>query len=80
VAVYSRQKAGSIYPVGGGIYVMGLIRVKGSWQGRIAVPQGTAGKDISAMRQFKRLANRHFPACRNAGWVGGDTGGFFGKG
>jgi len=80
IAVYSRNAEGSIYPVGGGIYVMGLVRVKGAWAGRIAVPAGYAGKDISALKVFKDLANRAFPACKGEGWVGGDTGGFFGRG
>lgn len=79
VAVYSHNKFRSIYTVGGDIYVMGLIRLKGSWNGTIAEPEGWEGKDISASEEFKQLAKQYFPACRNDGWVGGDTGGFFGK-
>lgn len=36
------------------------------------------GKDISASNDFKKLAKKYFPACKNDGWVGGDTGGLFG--
>ncbi len=78
IAVYSHNESGSIYPVGGGIYVMGLIRVEGNWNGRIAEPKGWEGKDISASDAFKKLAIMYFPACKKDGWVGGDTGGFFG--
>jgi hypothetical protein len=44
-AVYSRKSAGSIYQTGEGFFVMGQIRVKGSWNGRIAEPYGWAGGD-----------------------------------
>ncbi|HOS38374.1 MAG TPA: CAP domain-containing protein [Spirochaetota bacterium] len=79
VAVYSRTAAASVYPVGGGIHVMGLIRLKGTWNGRIAEPDGWAGRDISAAREFKRLAGQYYQSCGGDCWVGGDTGGFFGK-
>ena len=79
VAVYSHNKLKSIYSVGGDIYVMGLIRMKGTWNGSIAEPDGWQGKDISASPELKKLAIKYFPACGNDGWLGGDTGGFFGK-
>lgn len=80
VAVYSHEKEGSIYSVSPTIHVMGLIRVKGRYIGRVAHPDGWVNKDISAAQVFKDLANKYFPACKGGGWVGGDTGGFFGQG
>jgi len=79
IAVYSHNKFKSIYPVSETIYVMGLIRVKGTWDGTIAIPEGWEGKDISASDEFKKMANKYFPACKNGGWAGGDTGGFFNR-
>lgn len=79
IAVYSHNRTGSIYSVGNGIYVMGLIRMKGTWNNNIAEPEGWQGKDISASEQFKKFAIHYFPACGNDGWIGGDTGGFFGR-
>ncbi len=78
IACYSRNQAGSIYSVGDGIYVMGQIRVKGRYIGRIFHPQGYEGKDISGAKKFKTLCNQTFPAARSGGWAGGDTGGWFG--
>jgi len=78
IAVYSHNPIGSIYSVGGDIYVMGQIRVQGKYDGRIFQPKGYEGVDISAAQYFKDLANKTFPACKGGGWVGGDTGGWFG--
>lgn len=80
VACYSHQEEGSIYSVGDGIYVMGQVRVPGSYVGRICRPQGYESADISAETQFKELCVRNLPnVCKgNSYWVGGDTGGWFG--
>lgn len=76
VAFYSRDPAKAVYSVGGGIYVVGQIRLKGKYIGRIFHPEGYENQDISAAPAFKEL-------CRNTfgveGWAGGDTGGWFGK-
>ncbi len=80
IACYSRSKQGSIYSVGGGIYVMGQIRLEGKYKGRIFEPKGYEGKDISAAQEFKDLCNETFPAAKGGGWAGGDTGGWFGLG
>ncbi|HEY9849223.1 MAG TPA: hypothetical protein V6D28_07175 [Leptolyngbyaceae cyanobacterium] len=78
VACYSRNEEGSIYSVGGGIYVMGQIRLQGRYIGRIFHPKGYENKDISAAQEFKDLCNQTFPTARGGGWAGGDTGGWFG--
>ena len=78
IACYSRNKKGSIYSVGGGIYVMGQIRLQGQYIGRIFHPKGYEHRDISAASEFKDLCNETFPACQGGGWAGGDTGGWFG--
>lgn len=78
IACYSRNEEGSIYSVGGGIYVMGQIRLQGRYIGRIFHPKGFENKDISAAQEFKDLCNQTFPTARGGGWAGGDTGGWFG--
>ena len=77
IAAYSHNKKGSAYSVGGDIYVMGLIRLKGEYVGRICHPKGYLNKDISAEKKFKQLASQYFKACIGKCWAGGDTGGFF---
>jgi hypothetical protein len=79
VACYSRNAAHSAYSVGGGIYVVGQMRLRGHYDGRIFQPHGYAGKDISAESHFKQLCGEALAACRRgACWAGGDTGGWFG--
>ncbi|MGI2904865.1 hypothetical protein [Tolypothrix sp. VBCCA 56010] len=77
IACYSRNEEGSIYSVGGGIYVVGQIRLQGRYIGRIFHPKGYEGKDISAAQKFKTLCNETFSAARSLCWASGDTGGWF---
>ena len=76
VAFYSRDPAKAVYSVGGGIYVVGQIRLKGRYIGRIFHPEGYEYQDISAVSEFKALCRQTFGV---EGWAGGDTGGWFGK-
>lgn len=75
VAFYTRDKEKGIYSVGGGIYVVGQIRLKGQYIDRVFHPDGYEHQDISAVEEFKKLGKETFQAdC----WAGGDTGGWFG--
>lgn len=79
VAAYSRRKEKSVYSVGGDIYVMGQVRVPGSYQERICLPVGYEKADIAADPQFKLMFAKVLPkACKEGCWAGGDTGGWFG--
>lgn len=80
IACYSRQQDNSIYPVGGGMYVMGQVRVPGSYESRICRPKGYEQADISAEPKFKQLCHVSLPNTCNGDscWAGGDTGGWFG--
>ena len=79
VAAYSRRKEKSVYSVGGGMYVMGQVRVPGSYKERICLPVGYEKADISADPQFKLIFSQILPsACKEGCWAGGDTGGWFG--
>jgi hypothetical protein len=80
IAAYSHNKRNSVYSVGDGIFVMGQVRVPGTYEGRICQPEGYEGEDISRLDEFKDLFDQELPhACRDRScWAGGDTGGFVG--
>jgi len=79
IAIYTHQPNGAVYPVTDDIYVIGQIRVKGNYQGRILVPQGYAmGDNITQDPELVRLAESYFPHFTGQLWVGGDTGGWLG--
>jgi len=79
VAIYTRNQEKGIYSVGGGIYVIGQIRVQGEYVGRIFVPTGyQIGDDITRDREILKTCEEHFPGMGEDMWIGGDTGGWFG--
>lgn len=79
IACYSHDKSRAVYSVGGDIYVMGQVRVKGNYENRICLPEGYESADISALDLFKKICNENISNCSNGGcWAGGDTGGWFG--
>lgn len=78
IAVYSHNSVSGVYSIGGDIYVIGQIRLKGKYIGRIFHPAGYEGQDISAAEEFKQLADETFESCQGDCWAGGDTGGWFG--
>jgi len=79
VAIYTREQEGSIYSVGGGIYVIGQIGVKGVYIGRIFHPEGySEGADITQDKNILEICNQYFPKFKGKMWIGGDTGGWFG--
>lgn len=78
IAIYSHNVVRGVYSVGGGIYVIGQIRLQGKYIGRIFYPAGYEEQDISAAEQFKQLADDTFESCQGDCWAGGDTGGWFG--
>jgi hypothetical protein len=79
VALYSRNPNGAVYSIGNGIYVVGQIRVKGSYLGRIFYPEGYAkGDDITRDPKILKLCDQYFPEFKGEVWIGGDTGGWFG--
>lgn len=79
VAIYTRNTDAGVYGVGGGIYVMGQIRVQGHYHGRIFIPQGyKPGDNITQDSKILDLCNHYFPHMAGSMWLGGDTGGWFG--
>ena len=79
VAIYTNQREGSVYSVGGGFYVLGQIRVPGSYVGRIFVPDGyRLGDNITRDSELLKLCHKYLPDWTGDMWVGGDTGGWYG--
>ena len=79
MAIYSHEKEGSIYSAGNGIYVMGQVRIPGSYVGRIFVPEGyKLGDNCTKDESILEICNLYFPQFEGKIWVGGDTGGWQG--
>ena len=79
IACYSYQKQRSIYSIGHNLYVMGNIRVSGTYQGKVCKPTHFEDKDISKEVDFKQLCSKKIKACKSGQcWAGGDTGDGFG--
>lgn len=80
VALYTRKKEGSVYSVGGGIYVIGMVRVKGKYIGRVFYPEGyQEGANITQDKAILEICHNYFPSHRGALWIGGDTGNWYGN-
>lgn len=76
--VYAHKPQGSAYPADHGTFVLGQMRVRGRYEGRLCVPAGDEGVDVGADAKMKQLANRIFPGHSGDAWASGDTGGWFG--
>ena len=77
IACYSKDKNTGVYCVGGGIYVVGQIRLQGKYIARAFHPKGYEDVDISAEQKFKDLCDEYFPDSAPC-WAVGDTGSWFG--
>ncbi len=78
VACYSHDSTHASYGVGGGIYVLGQVRVAGRYDGRVCRPTAFGHADISRAPAIAALCSKAVPACQGHCWGGGDTGGWFG--
>ena len=70
LAVYSPHKAGSVSCVNDGVYLMGLLRVKGVYAEGVARPSGFETAELRTVPWFRNMCSRYFPACKGQGWVG----------
>lgn len=78
IACYSKNPDKSVFPVTSNIYLVGQIRVRGSYVGRMCVPENYETVDIRGERAFKELCSKSFSCIGNSCWAGGDTGKWFG--
>ncbi len=75
IAVYTRDEKHAHYSVGNGIYVAGLVRLKGqSIDGTFYPPGYSFGDDFSHDPAILLLCDKYFPELKGNYWVGGDTG------
>ncbi len=78
VAVYTHDRSAGVYAVGADIFVAAQVRLRGAYEGRVFVPAGFAGRDISADPDFKSLCEAVASGATGGSWAGGDTGGWYG--
>lgn len=79
IAAYSHNENEGVYSVGGDIYVMGMVRVEGTYEGRVCQPASYENEDISSVEYFKEMFSEYISGCEgNTCWAGGDTSGFIG--
>jgi len=80
IACYSNSATESVYAIEENTYVMGQVRVKGYYAGRLC--QGDGFQDIpniADIPEYKAACGQFIPACAgNICWGGNDTGGWFG--
>lgn len=80
IACYSNSAAGSVYAIEENIYVMGQVRVKGYYSGRLCQGDSFQGSpNIAEIQEYKAACGKYVAACSgNICWGGNDTGGWFG--
>ncbi len=77
VAIYTHHSERGVYGVGHDIYVAGLVRIQGKYNGRIFIPVGyNSGDNITQDPAILAICAEYFPDMQGEMWVGGDTGGF----
>jgi hypothetical protein len=79
VAIYTHNAERGVYGVGGDIYVVGQVRIQGTYAGRIFIPTGyKPGDNITQDPAILAICEEYFPEMKGEMWVGGDTGGWYG--
>lgn len=78
VACYSHNPDKAVYSVANNIYLIGHIRVRGNYEGKMCVPENYENSDIRGEKAFKELCSRSFSCIGNSCWAGGATGVWFG--
>ena len=80
IACYSNSPEQAAYAITEDIFVMGQLRVQGSYEGRICRPLGIdPDVDLAGVETIKAACNENIPACAgDLCWGGGDTGGWYG--
>lgn len=78
VACYSNNPDKSVYALTRSIYMVGQIRVRGSYVGKMCVPENFETADIRGEKAFKELCSKSFSCAGNSCWAGPDTGAWFG--
>lgn len=75
IACYSTDATASIYSPDDTSYLIGQVRVAGSYDGTSCKPIGFENKDISKVQKFSILCSASFAPCKGKHcWANGQTG------
>lgn len=79
IACYTQNPERGVYSPQPDVYVIGLIRVGGSYAQRNCVPLGYIRRDITKDPDFRGLCETKYPSCAGSRcWANPDTGGWLG--
>lgn len=78
IACYSTNPDKGAYPVSLDAYLVGNIRVEGSYQGRVCYPKDITQPIFSDEKRLTELCSKAFKCIGNSCWAGGTTGQWFG--
>lgn len=79
VACYSKNEKDSAYYIMDNVYMMGQVRVPGTYTSGYCLPKGFENKELSSAQEFKEKCATAFPTqCQNNScWADGHTANFF---
>lgn len=78
IACYSSSQDKSVYSVSPDSYLVGQIRVKGKYQGKVCYPDNITQPNFSKEPKLTALCSKTFKCIGNSCWAGGTTGQWFG--
>ncbi len=78
ISCHSTNPDKGVYTVSPEIYVIGLIRVQGQYEGQFCRPKDYEKTEIRDEVIFKELCSKTYQCIGNSCWAGGNTGVLFG--
>lgn len=77
IACYSLDEG--VYLINSTVYLHGMIRVAGEYEGYQCRPTGSKDQDLSKLEKLKKLCRSELESCQTKSgcWAGGDTEGWF---
>lgn len=78
IACYSTNPDKGAYSVSPDAYLVGQIRVEGSYQGKVCYPKDITQPIFSNEKRLTELCSKAFKCIGNSCWAGGTTGQWFG--
>lgn len=78
ISCHSTNPDKGVYRVSPNIYVIGLIRIQGQYEGPFCRPKDYEKVQIRDEVIFKEICSKTFQCIGNSCWAGGNTGNLFG--
>jgi len=78
IACHSTNPDKAVYAISPKIFVIGLIRIQGQYEGQFCRPKDYEKAEIRDEVIFKEICSKTFQCIGNSCWAGGDTGKLFG--